>query len=223
MRILQDKVKNGSEIVDLGCGFGEFACLLKNTNPSWIVKAVDFNLEHIKSVLYKNNVIPVSKNFIEKFDLRSNAVTLLHVIEHIPFSVLKKIISNISRSLKSGGILVITTPNFNSELAKLFDYHLMFPPIHQTIFSDIWLKKFIEKNWSFRLVEKKSASVLLENFDEWFSYFHDNAPDDDSRTMAKIFFNLKENEEKFELFHKYLNEKGLGSETILVFKKYSGH
>ena len=220
-KILQDKVKSGSEIVDLGCGFGEFACLLKNTNPSWIVKAVDFNLEHIKSILYKNNVIPVSKNFIEKFDLRSNAVTLLHVIEHIPFSELKKIISNISRSLKSGGILVITTPNFNSELVKLFDYHLMFPPIHQTIFSDTWLKEFIEKNWNFRLVEKKSASAILENFDGWFSYFHDNAPDDYSRTIARMFFNLKENEEKFEIFHKYLNEKGLGSETILVFKKYS--
>ena len=78
-----------------------------------------------------------------------------------------------------------------------------------------------EKNWNFRLVEKKSASVILENFDGWFSYFHDNAPDDYSRTIARMFFNLKENEEKFEIFHKYLNEKGLGSETILVFKKYS--
>ena len=219
-KILQDKVRNGSEIVDLGCGFGEFACLLKNTNPSWIVKAVDFNLEHIKSILYKNNVIPISKNFIEKFDLRSNAVTLLHVIEHIPFSELKKIISNISLSLKSGGILVITTPNSNSELAKLFDYHLMFPPIHQTIFSDTWLKEFIEKNWNFNLVEKKSASVILENFDGWFSYFHDNAPNDESQFMAKMFFNLKENEEKFEMLHKHINEKRLGSETILVFKKY---
>jgi hypothetical protein len=28
-----------------------------------------------------------------------------------------------------------------------------------------------------------------------------------------------ENKEKFEIFHKYLNEKELGSEIILVFKK----
>ena len=38
--------------------------------------------------------------------------------------------------------------------------------------------------------------------------------------MAKMFFNLKENEEKFEMLHKHINEKRLGSETILVFKKY---
>lgn len=219
VKTLKKSIKDNSIITDLGCGFGEFACLLKNTNSSWNVNAVDFDLEHIKIILKNNSVFPISKNFVEEYDLPSDAITLLHVIEHIPFVDLKKLIVNIEHNLKPGGIFVVSTPNLNSELAKFFDYHLMFPPIHQTIFSDEWLRQYIEKNTNLKLIEKKSASVILENFEGWFTYFLENAPTDEQRSTAKLFFDFRKDVENFEKFHNNLNEQGLGSEVILFFEK----
>ena len=218
-KILYKYLTKHSEIVDIGCGFGELVCSLKSINPKWKITGIDFDLEKIDHIFKKNNIISFNMNFLNFFNLTSDAITLLHVIEHVPFYQLEFFISNIFNSLKKDGLFIISTPNFNSPLAKLFDYTLMFPPVHQTIFSDTWLIDYLEKNWKFKLIEKKSSSAILENFDNWFGYFVDNAPTDEYKTLAKSFFTLKKNKQKFTNFHSYINDNNFGSEVILVFKK----
>jgi len=207
-------------MMDLGGGFGEFACMAKKRNPLWTVHCVDFNLEHVKSILEKNNIIIHNQNFLENtFGQNFDIVSSLHVIEHIPVIQLENFFKNIYKSLNKNGILLLTTPNLESPLAKIFDYHMMYPPQHQTILSVSWIEKFVKNLKLFKKITHTSASVILEHYDEWFTYYKKTTPTDEGNAVLEIFDMIHENKIMFNKFHKILNKKNLGSESIILFKK----
>ena len=100
--------------------------------------------------------------------------------------------------LTDDGLLLITTPDYDSPLGKLFDYHLMYPPHHQTILSSKWISKFVEQKNLFRLFKQDSAAVLLENFDSWFSYYENTAPTDEFKSVIKLFNSIHDDSELFK-------------------------
>ena len=219
-RIFQKYLKKKSRIVDVGCGFGEFSCLVKKSNPSWNVTGMDFNLDHVRDILDSYSVNVENKNFVkEKIGEKLDMISAMHVVEHIPFPNLLDFFINIHQSLNVGGYFLLTTPNYNSSIGKSFDYHLAMPPIHQTIFSDYWLTDYLKKRKLFRLIKKESCSVILENFEGWFSYYSENAPNDDIRNMAESWKSVYKNKKLFGNLKKNINDANEGSETILLFQK----
>jgi len=220
LELLEKFAPKKSSMIDLGGGFGEFACMAKKRNPSWTVNCVDFNLEHVKSFLEKNNVIVHNKNFLQNnFGKNFDIITSLHVVEHIPVSDLKSFFKNIHNSLNKNGLLLLTTPNNNSPLAKTFDYHMMYPPQHQTILSVDWINNFVKDLKLFKTISYSSASVILEHYDDWFGYYKKTSPNDESKSFVELMDIIYKNKKMFNDFHEYLNKNNLGSESILLLKK----
>jgi len=125
----------------------------------------------------------------------------------------------IKKNLKKNGYLLLTTPDFDSPMAKLFDYHLMYPPHHQTILSPRWLTKFFHDNNLFKLAKQESACILLEKYDEWFSFYKKTCPTPESQSVVDIFNFLHSEKPFFKKFEEKINSVNLGSETILLFQK----
>ncbi len=220
LELLKKYAPKKSSMIDLGGGFGEFACMAKKRNPLWRVHCVDFNLDHVKSILEKNNVITHNQNFLEnEFGKNFDIISSLHVIEHIPVSELKKFFKNIYNSLNKNGLLLLTTPNYESPLARMFDYHMMYPPQHQTILSVGWIENFVKDLKLFKKITATTASVILEHYDDWFTYYKKTAPTDESKAVLEILDTIYNNKTMFNDFHQNLNKKNLGSESIILFKK----
>jgi len=207
-------------MIDLGGGFGEFSCLAKTRNPSWDVTCADFDLSHVSNTLQQYHVKTKNLNFLnDDFGQNYNLVSALHVIEHIPFKFLSSFFTKIHNSLADNGLLLLTTPDYDSPLGKFFDYHLMYPPHHQTILSSNWISKFVEKKNLFNLFRQDSAAVLFENFDSWFSYYENTAPTDEFRSVVKLFNSIHNDSELFKNMHENIVSNNLGSETILLLQK----
>lgn len=107
---------NKGEILDIGCGRGEFLQLLKENNLGYFGIDTDDNLIKI----LKENDYNVKKTDFINFnpDRRFNGIMAAHIIEHIPGKEIYSFLKKINNLLKINGIAVIITPNFqNLEVA----------------------------------------------------------------------------------------------------------
>ncbi|MBI4847508.1 MAG: class I SAM-dependent methyltransferase [Nitrospirae bacterium] len=101
----------GRRILDVGCGQGQFVDFM--VRRGWETLGVE--LSESAMTVCKQFALPVKKIDVfdstlikESFDL----ITLFEVIEHVPTP--KQMVEQIEQLLKPGGVLYLTTPNFNS-------------------------------------------------------------------------------------------------------------
>lgn len=113
---------NNSNILDVGCGWGNFLEVVKNNNLSYL--GIDLSEEAVKICKRKNlncqkiDLIKLgSKKNLPKFSI----ISFFQVIEHIknPLQYLK----SAKKLLKKNGVMLITTPNNNSPLRSIFGSH----------------------------------------------------------------------------------------------------
>jgi 2-polyprenyl-3-methyl-5-hydroxy-6-metoxy-1,4-benzoquinol methylase len=124
------------KILDVGCGFG----FLLSALPTWERYGVD--LSRCASEEAREHGEIFVGDFLD-FDHPANqfdVITMTQVIEHLedPVAALHHAYS----LLKSGGHLIITTPNFGSPVAKMFgeNYRLLHDPTHISLFDDSGLR-----------------------------------------------------------------------------------
>jgi 2-polyprenyl-3-methyl-5-hydroxy-6-metoxy-1,4-benzoquinol methylase len=114
--VLPRFVKPGERAIDLGAGSGAMAMRMQKLG--WDVTGADLNVAGFKAPL---PFLPVDLNdrgFSQMLgEGQYSMVTAVEVIEHVeaPISLLR----NGSRLLKSGGYMVITTPNVDSVPARV--------------------------------------------------------------------------------------------------------
>jgi len=112
VRFIAKKYSNEKpKAVDLGCGRGEFLEFL--INYGFEVEGVDINKENIK--LVKELGLSATEGDILKFlkglsEKKYELVSLIHVIEHLPFEYTFQLFSEVSRVLKPGGIFIVEFP-----------------------------------------------------------------------------------------------------------------
>ena len=103
---------SGAQIIDVGCGRGEWLELLKENG--FDAKGIDLN-DIMVNTCRGLSLDAVSSDAIEY--LRSLpaaslcAVTGFHIIEHLPFKTLIALFDESFRVLKPGGIVIFETPN----------------------------------------------------------------------------------------------------------------
>jgi SAM-dependent methyltransferase len=148
-------------VLDVGCGDGRF--LFRMYQAGWTVAGLDFDPKGIEAAKLKYgkygfellNTDLFSANFPDNF---FDAVTLSHVIEHVPEPV--SILAEAKRVLKPGGRLVVVTPNVESYGQNLFRdcWRDWDPPRHLQLFSLASLSDCARKA-NFSKIDTKSSPV----------------------------------------------------------------
>jgi 2-polyprenyl-3-methyl-5-hydroxy-6-metoxy-1,4-benzoquinol methylase len=122
------------KILDVGCGIGYFLEVAKQRN--WDVYGTEFTNEAVvicesKGINVKKGVLDVSNYENESFDI----ITSFEVIEHINNP--REELTNFNKLLRKGGVVYITTPNFNSLLRYRLksDYNVIVYPEHLSYYS----------------------------------------------------------------------------------------
>ena len=144
--------KDNISVLEYGCGVGSFI-------RSLLTSRYDNCIELINGVDISNTAIKMASNHtksqkvyfypldefifpVKKYDL----VASLEVIEHIPN--VQKIVKKMSESINQGGIIFLTTPNYNSFEQRVFkkNWRLFCPPEHINYFTKKTLSNILNEN-----------------------------------------------------------------------------
>lgn len=120
-------------LLDVGCGSGEW--LLSMRKLGWQVEGVDFDENAVKVASLRGLTIHIGSLEAQNFpDGCFDAVTLNHVIEHLPDPVAA--LKECRRILKGNGQLILYTPNNASLGHRVFKEHWrgLEPPRHLHLF-----------------------------------------------------------------------------------------
>lgn len=99
-------------IVDLGSGRGEWLEILRSENLS--AKGVDTNRVMVEQAqgIGLDTVFNDAISFLEGLpDSSVGGITGFHIVEHLAFDKLQRLLEESLRVLKSGGIIILETPN----------------------------------------------------------------------------------------------------------------
>jgi 2-polyprenyl-3-methyl-5-hydroxy-6-metoxy-1,4-benzoquinol methylase len=170
---------SGRSILDVGCGKGDFvdAALANN----WIASGIDLSQSAIKIGRAFN--LPLSGVDFFSESIKSSTldvVTLFEVIEHVrnPAAYLRRA----EELVVNGGLVYITTPNFNSlERRLLGKFYPVIHPEHLIYFSRKTLTNIINNQTTLELIHTETRNVSLTNLTQLFSLFRP------SRTKTDCF------------------------------------
>jgi SAM-dependent methyltransferase len=130
-------------VLDLGSGRGEWLELLRENGLQ--ARGVDRNermIEYCKAVdlqVVQSDVLPYLRALP---DASLGAVTSFHMVEHIPFEATLELVDEALRLLKSGGVLILETPNPQNILVGSHSFH--FDPSHLKPLPSPMLRFFVE-------------------------------------------------------------------------------
>ena len=137
------KVCKKKDILDFGCGWGNFLLNIKSAKS---LSGVELREECLKKISKLKNKIRVKKN-INDFEKKFDVITMFHVLEHIPHQI--QTLKIIKKNLKKNGKLIIEVPhaddfllNFD-ELKEFKDF--TFWSEHLILHTFFSLKKILKK------------------------------------------------------------------------------
>lgn len=190
----QEKIR----ILDIGCGNGDFLLSL----PSLIFEKIGVEIDTFRYNFCKGRGIRIYNLDLLKTPMKSlkfDAITLIHVLEHLerPVEFLRKINSLLS----DDGVLLVSTPNTDSlgfKLGKEKWYHLNVQA-HVVLFNEN----------SFRKLCERTGFIPIKKINEFYDYFLD------------LFESLKDSKYKFLIYPFYFFFKLFLPETVTyICKKY---
>jgi len=119
-----------SEILDIGCGRGEWLQVLREAGCQ--ARGIDHNrivVQRCKE-LSLDVVESEALSYLRTLEDGSlNAVTAFHFAEHLPLQTLVRFFDEAGRALKRGGLLILETPNPENLLVGSCNFYL--DPTHQ--------------------------------------------------------------------------------------------
>ncbi|MGR8997594.1 MAG: methyltransferase domain-containing protein [Gammaproteobacteria bacterium] len=118
------------EILDLGCGRGEWLELLQNNG--FQAKGIDLDdgmllaCRELNLDVCQADVLDYLQGLAED---SLSVVSAFHVVEHLPFEAQRQLVNEAYRVLKPGGLLILETPNSENLAVGTSDFYL--DPTHQ--------------------------------------------------------------------------------------------
>jgi 2-polyprenyl-3-methyl-5-hydroxy-6-metoxy-1,4-benzoquinol methylase len=152
--------KNGN-ILDIGCGTGEFLNFFKL--KGWNTTGIEPNNSARKTAIEKYGLNIHDEKQLDKFkDSSFDVITMWHVLEHVPD--LRMRIQQIKSLIKENGVLIIAVPNIDSKDAKTYGkfWAALDVPRHLYHFNQSSIRKLFE-NSGFELKE-----ILPMKFDAFY-------------------------------------------------------
>jgi 2-polyprenyl-3-methyl-5-hydroxy-6-metoxy-1,4-benzoquinol methylase len=130
-------------ILDVGCGRGEWLELLKEQN----LKAQGVDVNRVLTENCREQGLDVIEQDVIVHlgslpDASLGAVTGFHIIEHLPFEVVVKLIDEIVRVLRPGGVAILETPNPENVLVGSHTFYL--DPTHRNPLPSAVIKFIVE-------------------------------------------------------------------------------
>jgi len=99
------KILNKKDILDFGCGWGEFLKNIKNYKSLSGIELRKECINHINLNIKKINISDNINHFEKKFDI----ITMFHVLEHIPQQI--DILKLLKAKLRHKGKIIIEVPH----------------------------------------------------------------------------------------------------------------
>lgn len=179
-----------ADILEIGCGAGNFLYELRYMHPEWDIKGADFSEKSIKRLndLGMNTFV----SDLTKIPLESGSVDTVYgwmIVEHI--HRINESLLEVHRVLKNDGAFVFSIPNAGSWEFEFFsqNWFALQLPSHLYHFTDSTIAKILEKNGfeiekifyqrnlanifsSFKIIIEKSSlpkkiKYLLKKFISW--------------------------------------------------------
>ena len=164
-----DKPLLNQGVIDLGCGRGEWLALLKEQGIPAL--GLDQNRFFLQSCRQQGlDVIDADvMNFLRSAPGESvAAVTVFHLIEHLPLPVFQEMVCQVFRVLRRGGVAIFETPNPGNLLTGSLNFLIdptHFRPVHPEF------ARFVLETGGF-------SSVKLEFMSPYETSYHVGKPDD---------------------------------------------
>ena len=161
LRLINSFQPGKSDLLDVGCGTGDFLKIAQQNN--WSVKGIEPNEKARKLANIKTDHSVFGNEQLLKFEPNSfDIITLWHVLEHLPRP--EEHISIFKKLLRPDGVLIIAVPNFKSYDAQYYkNYWAAYDaPRHLWHFS----KKAISKLAGFN--KMKVVKTIPMKFDSFY-------------------------------------------------------
>lgn len=167
----------GGTVLDIGCGRGEFLSLLKKHNFS--PRGLDLNAAMVAEARARGHDV-VEGDAIAWLESQPDnslaAITGFHIVEHIPFKSLVRLLDSARRVLAPGGIILFETPNPENLVVGACTFH--YDPTHMRPLPPDYLRfiaeargfadgRIIRKDEDCNLAEPESG-FAPEEINDWF-------------------------------------------------------
>jgi 2-polyprenyl-3-methyl-5-hydroxy-6-metoxy-1,4-benzoquinol methylase len=151
--------RNNGRLLDVGCGIGYFLEVAKTRG--WEVYGTEFTDEAVeicskKGIIINKGVLNVENYKPDFFDI----ITSFEVIEHINNP--REELNNFNILLRKGGLVYITTPNFNSLLRYRLKsyYNVIVYPEHLSYYTPKTLTKVFHLS-GFKKIKVQATGISL--------------------------------------------------------------
>jgi 2-polyprenyl-3-methyl-5-hydroxy-6-metoxy-1,4-benzoquinol methylase len=177
------QVKIGMRIIDVGCGsFPLLKALYSNKLKPSLYLGVDLRKSVIEKMMaFKTNFPVIGVNTDIRVDKLSHAGSLcdeafdiavcLEVVEHFEERYVDHVLSEVRRVLKVGGLLLLSTPNFNGSAAKHHIHEYTAEELGKHIWKYFTVEKMIGTFASQRDIEpvlSPAEREVYEGLKSWF-------------------------------------------------------
>ncbi|HWT02216.1 MAG TPA: methyltransferase domain-containing protein [Pyrinomonadaceae bacterium] len=165
------------DVLDIGCGRGEWLELLKSEGI--VAHGVDLNRVFIEQCR-RRGLDVVEEDALVYLrglpDRSLSVVTSFHLVEHLPFGTLIKMLDESVRALKPGGLLILETPNPENFMVGSCNFYA--DPTHRNPIPSPTLKFLLEarglervevmklRPWDAARIE--GDAEIVKRFNEYF-------------------------------------------------------
>jgi 2-polyprenyl-3-methyl-5-hydroxy-6-metoxy-1,4-benzoquinol methylase len=114
IKVLESFLPAKGRLLDIGAGTGDF--LVRAKNNGWDIAGIEPS-DKARSIAINKGIEFIS-GLSQVPDNSFNAVTMWHVLEHVPD--IEQHIIELKRILAPGGVIIVAVPNYNSYDAKYY-------------------------------------------------------------------------------------------------------